>query len=159
PGGAQTTIQLTLINFGTEKVVLKHIRLDAPPGSFSLSSPAGETVLAPGENLPVTLTFDPQFGGDVSASLFIDSNDSSAQTQIHLTGIGQSPLAALQLSVPNNNLGGARQGADGVTVQQFATITSTGLQPLGLSAVRVTQGADEFAVGALPADFPANPIR
>ncbi len=90
--------------------------------------------------------------GPLDGSLVVTS-DATNDAIYNLTLHGEAVEASgdLRLIAPtNNNLGGKKIGTTPVVAEDFLAITNRGASPLSVFDVRVTQGADQFAILGLP---------
>ncbi len=156
-GGQTGMQQLTLLNFGSQNVVVRSVQVAQGYDQFSVV-PLPVTTLAPGESLVVDVTFDPRFTGLSSGILQVDSNALGFSNQFDLQGIGLLPAPAPQLQVifGNNNFGGLPVGeAKPLGEINFLrgypfvpTVQNTGDWPLTVSEIRMAagQGQNEYSV-------------
>jgi DNA-binding beta-propeller fold protein YncE len=128
--------------------------------------------------LAITVRFDPRAPGRSNAVLRITSNSIDdllptsdgkfdgidfashrSERDVPLTGLGVSPFGDGAVVVASHNAGGLKLSDPPHAVRGFATIRNQGAGPLTVFDIRVTAGADQFAVGGLPVDFgPAHPL-
>jgi hypothetical protein len=156
-GGQTGMQQLTLLNFGSQNVVVRSVQVAQGYDQFSVV-PLPVTTLAPGESLVVDVTFDPRFTGPSSGILQVDSNALGFSNQFDLQGIGLLPAPAPQLQVifGNNNFGGLAVGeAKPIGEINFLRgypfvprVQNNGVRPLNVSAIRMAagQGQNEYSV-------------
>ena len=149
-GNEQNTDSLTFVNFGSEDVILNEINLIDENNSFAITSITPETVIAPGERVAFDITFDALTSGLLDATLQLDTNDPSAQTEINLTGFGLSPFGDIDLEVLNNNVGGVGLSSGVANFTDFATIRNIGASSLTISDIVSSEG--QFSILNLPTD-------
>ena len=156
PGGELASATWSLTNSGGQDLVLNHITIVDPTGSFTGTSIPAGTILSPGQSLPFTVTFDPQsVSGDINASVSIDSSSSTPTPDIQLHGFGLSPNGDVRLSVPNNNVGGLKLSSPLVYEHGFGAIHNIGDRPLTITNVAVAGGSDQFELFGLPGGLSA----
>ena len=159
-GGASATRTLNLISLGDASVVLHDVELIDPTGSWTISPVVAGTVIAPGQALPLELTFDPLATGSLDATLRVSSNDSDGIREIALRGSGLSLTGDVRLEMSNNNRGGRALNAGSGLNAAAATIRNIGAGALTITGVNVTgESAAQFGVIGFPAGFGAgNPL-
>jgi parallel beta-helix repeat protein len=87
--GAGGTIRLELTNTGTQDVTVAGVSFSDANEAFSLAAPVEEQTLAPGEFLPVEVTFQPTREGAYRGKLDVRSTASNgAHVPIALQGVG-----------------------------------------------------------------------
>jgi len=160
PGGSEGVLALRLSNHGDQNLVVTAINIADATGSFALTGlPAGarlapESLTAGDSSVPFQIRFNPTRTGAIEATLTITTNDPAGPLVLALNGAGRSPLADMQLDVPNNNAGGVVVNGPTV-VRGFGTIHNAGAAPLHLTGIL----GDDFAIVGLPADLsPQNPL-
>ncbi len=154
-GGAKTVVNYVITNFGKDPLVIKNARVEG--NGFSGTTITNATI-APGQILPVTVTFDPLAVGAANGRIVINSNDDSAQTQFNLAGFGKGTTAHLTLTNLNNNVGGVGVTDGAVTNGAIFTLRNDGATPLVISTLRLADGTDAFSLLGLPANFATTPI-
>ena len=116
-----------------------------PPG-MSITPIAAGTVVAPGEALPFSITFDPTSSGPVTAQLSLSSNALGGNYLVKLSAKAVSPDGDIRAEVDNNNLGGQPVGAGRLTRDDFVTLRNIGASPLSVTGIRVAHGRGEGRV-------------
>ena len=157
-GGALVTRDFVLTNPGLAPVTINSATLGAV-SAFALVNNIVGMVLDPGEEVTLTVRFDPQGAGSFTDTLTLTSNATTApfySIQLGGDAIPLAPTAALTLA--NNNLGGVALAGGTNQRPQLATITNSGSQPLLLSSFAFGEGADAFSLLGLPPDLATNPI-
>jgi hypothetical protein len=156
-GGMTSQVTLTLSNFGGADLILNSVYVAATSGNFLVTAIPGGTVLHPGDSQPITVTFDPLSSGPLTGNLVVNTNDPNGPATIPLSGFGLSPNAHLEITVPDNDFGGAMIGSAGASVSTFATIGNDGSLPLTITGINPTD--PQFAVDATASlASPANPL-
>jgi len=115
---------LVFSNTGTGSVTLSQLSVTGT--GFSVSGFAGPTVIAPGQSLPVSLSFAPASIGSVSGALTIVSSATNSPSTIALTGTGVQPqLAVIPSSVSFGNVAVGVANSQTMTIQNPGTATLT----------------------------------
>jgi hypothetical protein len=149
PGGANGSASLQLRNFGSDDLLIKQIFVRDDSGAFTATGVAPNTVLRPGDALPLQIGYDPTLGGTVTAGLQVDSNDIAGPYRIQLTAASVKPTPDIRVTVVNNNVGGATVGGTPPTFRQFGIISNIGSQPLSITGIGIAQNS--YTVGGFPA--------
>ena len=142
-----STTEILYISNGGRVPLELDMQLEGPnPETFSWS--ADEDAVAPGETLPVEITFSPQTFLDFSAELTLNSNDlETPQVRVPLTGIGiDEPLPDISLTTLSVDFGDVDTGAEQT---QYVTLRNEGRAPLNLGTF-VQTGSGAFRLGFDP---------
>lgn len=159
PQGGLISRTITLVNVGTDDVILDSVTTESESGAFTATIVTPGTVIPAGEEFELELTFDPQIGGDHVGLLHINSNAASFPDSISLIGTGVEPTADGRFTILNNNLGGMTIDGSVVVGTDIAVITNIGSQPLVISQIDVEDPIDQFTVAGLPSGFgPTQPL-
>lgn len=86
--GKSTSKQLRLKSTGNSKVKISSIAISGT--GFSISGAESDTELPPGQQLLLTVKFDPSKSGNASGTLTVASSASSAAVKITLSGAGSA---------------------------------------------------------------------
>lgn len=142
--GSTASQVFTLSNTGGSATAALIVDLEdlRQTGSLSLSGDqcSGQS-LAPGQACTVTVAFTPQVTGTIDGYLSI--RDGSSEAAASLIGVGQSPNALLEGSIPSHNFGSTVVGSTSPAVT--VTVTNNGAQAAGALAVAIS--------GTHPTDF------
>ena len=107
-GGQVATQRFTLLNYGSQDVVVRSIRVTQGYDQFSVP-PIPVMTLHAGETRDIDVTFDPRFTGPSSGVLSIESDAEGFGGRFDLQGIGQATLVPqINVVFGSNNFGGAR---------------------------------------------------
>ena len=87
--GSTSSLPLTLCNMGSENLIIYGMNT-ALPGIFSPNWNPGDSLLAPGDSLTITVTFSPQTQVIYIDTISIPNNDLLAH--VHLEGEGVAPI-------------------------------------------------------------------
>ncbi len=153
PQGSQQVRTLNLANKGTEPVVVHRVQLVDPSGGFSSDLVPSDTVILPGQELPVRITYDPLVSGSCQATLLLESNDPGAFAGITLTGVGLSPAGDAAVDPPHFVFDALRLHDLPDWQPQRVRILNQGAQPLIVRDIVVGEGNGEFFLGGLPAEL------
>jgi hypothetical protein len=100
---AAVPLPLTLYNRGSDALRIDSLRVTPPSNAFSVTAPAPNFIIAPGDSQAVSVSFRPSASGDVAASLTASTSDPDRRTlSIPLRGTG----VPLTLSVDLNPAAG-----------------------------------------------------
>ncbi len=133
----------TLTNTGDGPLTIENV---AATGDFH-AAPHCPSVLLPGQNCSVAVTFTPQAPGVRKGSLVVTDDANAApgtQETVRLSGFGYQPVATLSASSlsPGANPGTAAAG-------QAVTVTNTGDGPLTIRSIGITGPASaEYSQGS-----------
>lgn len=86
--GKSTSKQLTLKSTGNSNVKISSIAISGT--GFSMSGAASDTELPPGQQLLLTVKFDPSKSGNASGNLTVASNASNTAARVPLSGAGSA---------------------------------------------------------------------
>jgi hypothetical protein len=157
PGPAHT-LNLLLANIGDQPATLGTASI-AGTHQFAVTGLTPGQVLAPGAQVPFTVTFTPVDFGNSTATLTVNSNGVDPHFMIPLTATVHSPNPHLTVSSVDNNLGGvALAGGGSAQKADVATITNNGALNLNLTSIQLIEGDVSFTLTGLPADLASNPI-
>jgi membrane-associated phospholipid phosphatase/methionine-rich copper-binding protein CopC len=156
--GSVATLNFVLTNAGDRPATIDNVSLAGNTGQFTISNFTNGLVLAPGENKPITIGFDPSKVGNSNATLVINSDALQPVVEIPLTGFGQSTSPYLSFNTPNNNLGGVAVAGSKVEKPNLATITNYGTEPLNLSDIKLVEGNSSFGLLGVANNLGTNPI-
>ncbi|MBX3670121.1 MAG: choice-of-anchor D domain-containing protein [Rhodocyclaceae bacterium] len=160
-GGVLSTLNFDLQNWGDQPLTLGAISLSGSgAAAYALGGvPAAGTVLAAGDFVTLSLTFDPTTVGLAEADLSVAS-DAAQVPQFHLalagTAISAGPV--LNARADQNNLGGMTIGGTPLAAADIATLTNTGAAPLLITGITLAEGGANFTLTGLPADLALSPI-
>jgi hypothetical protein len=141
--GTKVSRTLTLTSTGNAPLNVNTITVSG--AMFSVGTVSLPATLQPGQQLPVTVTFDPTTAATDAGTLTVTSDDPSGPATVSLGGLGTttttpqltvSPTAVSFGNVPLN-----------VASTQPVTLTSTGSAPVTINAATVT-GAGFSVSGA-----------
>jgi Abnormal spindle-like microcephaly-assoc'd, ASPM-SPD-2-Hydin len=141
--GTKVSRTLTLTSSGNAPLNVNTITVSG--AMFSVGTVTLPATLQPGQQLPVTVTFDPTTAATDAGTLTVTSDDPSGPATVSLGGLGTttttpqltvSPTAVSFGNVPLN-----------VASTQPVTLTSTGSAPVTINAATVT-GAGFSVTGA-----------
>ena len=156
-GTGSATQRLTLINYGSEDVLVRSVSITQGYAQFSVP-PVPVTTLHPGDSLDVNVTFSPVLGVPTTGILSIDSNAEGFEGRIDLTGIGQrADEPEIQVTFFANNLQGGEIGKFNSGYLTKPEVSNQGTRPLTVTEIRVAagQGQDEYAINP---NFPTLPV-
>jgi hypothetical protein len=142
--GAQTVY---ITNVGNAPLTISNLAFMGAPAGFAFTSVALPTTLAPGVSLPLSVTFTPAAGGDVTATLSVTSNAADSPESINLAGTGtaatgSTPAVAFTPSSPT--FGPVPVGSDSV---QVITLRNTQSATLGITGISISgANSGDFAV-------------
>ena len=168
-GGQSSTVQVFLANGGDQDLHISNLSLANGNAGYSIEGVSALPLVLPALDLTnpnlnqsvreITIRFDPTKAGPATDTLVITSDSFGGQVlDIPLTGVGVSPLGMIAVQTPNKNLGGVKLGTPAKTLSDFTTIQNTGLAPLTISAIQVSDPS-QFAVIGLPGNFGSgNPL-
>ena len=155
PGHQTNRTVVTLHNTGGSDLMLNAVRLIEASPAFQITPIAAGTVIAPGESLPVEVTFEPHQSGEFSGTLEMASNDAQSPYILKLGGFGQSSGPNLRVLAEMNNAGGSNLGDPAKPRSGFATITNAGAQALTITSIRISgNGESQFSIAGLPGSVP-----
>jgi membrane-associated phospholipid phosphatase len=159
-GSTAASREILLSNIGGANLTIQSLALAAGVGSAYSISPAVApgTILAPGGQLALTVTFQPKTSGSQPDTLVIENDGSVPTYDVSLSGTGVSPNSQITVSLPNDDLGGANVGSGGQAAEETATVQDSGSQPLSITSITVAAGSPDYALSGLPSNFPATPI-
>ncbi len=150
--GYQVSLAFTLRNTGTAELRQLAVSLvGADAGSFSCSALAA-TTLAPGQSLPLTVTFAPQAVRLHEAELRLASNDADENpfvVRLQGTGIVPTPEIALEQPAGTDRVSGATCAFGSVTLGTQRTLSML-LKNTGTAALT---GLDFSIQGAQAQDY------
>ena len=157
--GSPAVLQLKLTSSGTAPVTISSSSVAGQGFAItSVAYPAGDTgwpaTLSPGQQVVLSVTFNPTAAGAVNGNLTIASDASGGSANVALDGTGM--LAAtpqLTLSASSLSFGSTTVGS---TVTRTLILTSSGNAPLTITAVPVNGAAFSILNTALPATLQPN---
>ncbi|HXH67166.1 MAG TPA: choice-of-anchor D domain-containing protein [Candidatus Limnocylindrales bacterium] len=128
--GSSTSQALTLTNAGTGSVNISQIASSG--AGFVVTGFSGGVTLAPGQSLPLTVSFSPAATGAVAGSVSVVSNANNSPMTISLSGTGVQPqISVIPSSVTFGNV------TTGVTNSQTLTIRNPGTATLNVSQASI----------------------
>lgn len=133
---------LTLRNTGNESVELDSVRFARSTSHYLLEDSTCEGTLAAGSTCKVSVVFRPQALGPVSASLSYALADGTVVNAVSLLGTGVQGVP----SWSTTELSFTDVPAGQESAPKTATLTNTGLGPLGITSLRLkgTMGESEY---------------
>ncbi|MDH5639971.1 MAG: choice-of-anchor D domain-containing protein, partial [Nitrospira sp.] len=149
-GGERSVRTLRIINRGNEDLIVNGLDVIGDARGLTVDQLPPNTRIRPEQSVSLSLVFDPVESGTRDVSLRFRSNDPFGDISVRVVAVAQSLTSDIQIEAANTNLGGLALGAAPKRVEQLATITNIGAQPLSIYDIRVVEGADQFAVGGLP---------
>jgi hypothetical protein len=129
---------VTVTNTGAEPVAINSIHLDGPDAAdFAQGAlcPVTPDVLAPGTSCTVYVSFEPDSGGQKTASLVIGSNAPDSPQSVDLSGNGIS-TPQVTLEPEGLSFGSVTVGTNGPT--QEVTLRDTAGGPLHIGSIGIT---------------------
>jgi hypothetical protein len=147
-GGQNAAQHFTLLNFGSQDVTIRSIRVVNSPDAFH-TSVFPVTILHPGETLGIDVTFDPLSTGPKTGTLVIDSNIEGFLSRFDLTGEGRRTTADLQIIGPGFNFQGLPVGTRDFTDPDAGiSLRNDGVLPVTITGAHMVAGpdADEFII-------------
>jgi Abnormal spindle-like microcephaly-assoc'd, ASPM-SPD-2-Hydin len=149
--GSKVSRSLVLTSSGNAPLDVNTITISG--AAFSLGTQSLPATLPPGQQLTLTVTFDPTTEGPDAGTLTVGSNDPSGAATVSLGGTGTT-TAAPQLTVSPTvvNFGSVPLN---IASTQSVTLTSTGTAPVILSAATVT--GPPFSVNGATFPLTVNP--
>ncbi|WP_193142998.1 Ig-like domain-containing protein [Meridianimarinicoccus sp. MJW13] len=154
-GGTAPFLDIEIQNYGSDVAVIDGITVDS--GAFEIDALETAFSLQPGESRIITINFDPDTTGDLSAVFSIDSNATSDPYEVALSGTSTASLPTLRVTSDNSNIGGVDRG-DTQSVADMFTITNDGLQDLVIDGIDLDATASAFDLVGVPTDLATNPI-
>jgi|HubBroStandDraft_6_1064221.scaffolds.fasta_scaffold03683_3 hypothetical protein len=142
--GQTETLVVVATNHGQSRVTVSGVR--STDSRFKVSTLDLPQILAPGESLPVSVTFAPTAKGGAGGSIILFSNASNRAIYLALAGAGVSS-EAVTVSPQNLSFSSVAVGASSTSA---VVLTNTGRRRVILSGLQ-TEGAG-FSVGG--ATFP-----
>ena len=141
PAADQTS---RLINDSPDPVTLSALSLSGDTTQFEhLTGDTGDctatTALAVGEGCDLRVRFDPTATGAKTATLTIAT--SAGDRTVALTGTGTQPESTLS---PGTLAFGSQEIDDGPTVSQTSTVTNSGVEPVVLSGLTLSEDDTQF---------------
>src|SRR6266702_600354 len=113
--GSSTSQAVTLTNSGTSSVNISQV--SAAGAGFVVTGFSGGATLAPGQSLPLSVSFSPAATGAVAGSISVVSNAANSPPTISLSGTGVQPqISVIPSSVSFGNV------TTGVSNSQTLTI-------------------------------------
>ena len=144
--GSTTTKTLTITSSGAAPLAINQIAITGT--QFTDGSPSLPVTLPPGQQIVLTLNFDPNSPGADAQTLTITSNATPANVSVSLSGTGTtSTTPQLTASAASLNFGTVTVNS-GAT--QSLTLTSSGTAPVTISATTVSGVAYTVSGSALP---------
>lgn len=141
--GASSSGTVSLANTGTSSVNISQVTYTG--SGFTVSGFSGAVTLAPGQSLPISVTFAPASVGSVTGSLNVVSNAAGSPVTIALSGTGVQPaIAMIPSSVSFTNV------TVGVTNTQTVTITNPGTANLTISQASLVGAGFSYSGLVLP---------
>lgn len=126
-----STQTLTLTSAGTASVRVDSV--DVSGAGFSVSGGSLPATLAPGQSLPLQITFNPSAAGAVTGNLTIASAARTRNLAVSLSGTGVAPTTA-QLTVSPTSLAFGSTGISS-TLTRPVVLTSSGSAALTINSV------------------------
>lgn len=141
--GSKGISNLLITNSGASDLTVSMLAITG--ADFTLSGMTTPKTIAPGQSVPMALTFSPTAAGGVTGSLNITSNDPTNPTiTIPMSGTGTA-AATGQLSANLANLGFGSVSRGASASRQFV-LANTGNAPVTISSIRgvglTVSGAD-----------------
>ena len=132
--GSKSSQPLTLTSDGNAPLVISAITISG--SQFSGDVPSLPVTLQPGEQLKLTLTYEPTADGPASGTVAITSNDSSGPATISLGGTGTTATSPqLTVSPMTVDFGNV---ALNTTANKTITLTSSGTAVLTINSVDIS---------------------
>jgi hypothetical protein len=135
-GTTSATQNVTLTNNTAKSITITGITASGP---FTAGSSCG-TTLGAGSSCTLSIAFAPTADGNFSGTGTVTDNGGTGTQQIHLTGTGVSPVAALsrtRIQFPATAVG--QQSAP-----QTVFLTNTGTASLSITGISLTGGSANF---------------
>lgn len=142
--GVEVSDVVTVENQGEAPLTLSAIHLGGDE-AFTLSAPEGETVLEPGQQTELVVTFTPWSVDDTGLLTIYSDDPNEGSVDVPLSGALNVPM--LVFSPDPMDMGGLPIGA---TKTEDLTITNEGYADLELSSLMLTGDAFTFESPALP---------
>jgi hypothetical protein len=148
-----STKTLTLTSSETAPVTVSSLTVAG--AGFSISGPTLPATLNPGQSLALQVSFVPTVAGAASGAITVSSNSSTSNTAtVSLSGVGTSSQTSAQTS-PQLTLSASTLAFDDVTVNTTSnktlTLTSSGTEPVTVSALTVAGAGFSISGATLPA--------
>jgi hypothetical protein len=138
--GSSASQAVTLTNAGTGSVNISQVA--AAGAGFVVTGFSGGVTLAPGQSLPLTVSFSPATTGAVAGSISVVSNATNSPATISLSGMGVQPqISVIPSSVSFGSV------TIGVTNSQTLTIRNPGTATLNVSQASI--GGTGFTTAGL----------
>ena len=132
--GSKASRTVTLTSNGNAPLDINTITVSG--AQFSVGTVSLPAVLQPGEQLPLTVTYEPSTEGAASGTLTVTSNDPSGPATVSLGGSGTAtPAPQLTVSPTAVNFGNVSVNVASI---QPVTLKSTGTAPVTISAATAT---------------------
>jgi hypothetical protein len=148
--GQKNSQTLQITNTGTKKVDLSALHISG--ANFSLQSAKAPIVLAPGNNLTMTVLFAPSARATEKGALTISSPDLKAPLSVPLLGSGEEPAPALQASPSSINF-----GSHALNSSAFQNVTLTNTGNIGLTVNSVSIVGVGYSITGLSAGVSLSP--
>lgn len=144
--GTSVSKSITLTSNGTAPVTIKS---DSITGTgFSRSGGRFPSTLQPGEQMVVTVQFDPVAAGSAGGQLVISSNAAAASVNLSGTGTSASPTAQLSVNATKISFGPVLLN---LPTTQLVTLSSVGKAAVTVKSVSVSGKGFSLSLVNLPA--------
>ena len=146
PIGSKVSRTVTLTSSGGAPLTVSRFNLTGT--QFTDGNPQAPVTLQPGQQLTLTITFDPTTVGSDAETLTVTSNDPSGAATVSVGGAGtatSSPL--LTVSPTSVDFGNV---AVNNAVTEPVTLTSTGTAPVTVSAAAISGAGFAVSGGSFP---------
>ena len=130
--GQKNSQPLQITNTGSKSVDLSALHISG--ANFSLQSAKAPIILAPGNNLTITVLFAPSAPATENGAFTISSPDLKTPLSVPLLGSGEEPAPALEASPSSINFGSHALNSSNF---QTVTLTNTGNVGLTVNAVSI----------------------
>ncbi|HET8924381.1 MAG TPA: choice-of-anchor D domain-containing protein [Candidatus Acidoferrum sp.] len=125
---------VTLKNSGTAPLNIISVSIGgADFGDFFYTFSGGNT-LAPGDSIPISITFRPSGGGTRSGQLVITDDATGSPHAVNLTG----NVSGADLSLSPTTLSFARQAVGTTSPPQTVTVVNSGGSPLTINSISIS---------------------
>jgi hypothetical protein len=144
-GGSLSQV-LIISNTGTATLTISQV--NETGSSFSTSGFSLPLTVVVGQQVTITLAFQPAAAGALSGSLSIVSNAPISPTTVALTGTGIAATRTLSISPTSLNFGNVTTGTS--SASQTVTVTNTGNSNVAISQISVSGSEYSVSGGSTP---------
>jgi hypothetical protein len=144
-GGSLSQV-LIISNTGTATLSISQV--SETGSSFSTSGFSLPLTVVAGQQVTITLAFQPAAAGALSGNLSIVSNAPNSPTSVALTGTGISATHTLSISPTSLNFGNVTTGTS--SASQTVTVTNTGNSNVAISQISVSGSEYSVSGGSTP---------